>query len=398
MDQKTINVAMIGQGFMGKSHSNAWSQVNKFFNPPIVPVMHTVYGMEAEHPEVFAQKWGWANASTNWEETVKCPEIGLVDIVTPNFMHAPPAKAAILSGKKCVTCEKPISGSLDDAREMAEASEKYNVPSFVWFVYRRCPAVAYAHQMVKAGMLGDILHIRATYLQDWADENVPMTWRFKKETAGSGAHGDLNAHITDMTRFVAGVEVEEICGAINKTFVTQRKKLTGLINQTNIIGGASSGATEYDDVTVDDSVMYMAKFNNGAIGSFEAARQATGNKNANYFEINGTKGSLKFAFERMNELQYYDATRPSGVQGWTTILCTHGADHPYVNNWWPDGHLIGYEHTFTNMAYDVLRFIDGQEPTIPLATFRDAYQTQRILEAALICAEEGRFVKLDEVK
>ena len=397
MSQKTINVAMIGQGFMGKSHSNAWGQVRKFFNPPIMPVMHTVYGMEAEHPEAFAAKWGWQNASTDWESLVRSPEIGLVDIVTPNFMHAPPAKAAIEAGKVC-TCEKPIAGSLDDARAMAEASVKFNAPSFVWFIYRRCPAVAYAYQMVHAGELGEIRHIRATYLQDWGDESTPMTWRFKKETAGSGAHGDLNAHITDLTRFITGIEVEEICGAISQTFVKQRKKLTGLVDQTNIIGGAASGSEEYDDVTVDDTVLYLAKFNNGAVGSYEAARQAMGNKNANYFEINGTKGSLKFNFERMNELQYYDCRRPAGVQGWTTILCTHGADHPYVANWWPDGHVIGYEHTFVNMAYDVMKFLNGEEPTVPLATFQDAYQTQRILEAALVSAEERRFVKLDEVK
>ena len=350
MTQKNINVAMIGQGFMGRSHSNAWSQVCKFFDPEVVPVMHTVYGMEAEKPEIFAKKWGWANASTHWEETVRSPEIGLVDIVTPNFMHAPPAKAALNAGKICC-CEKPIAATLDDAREMAEAARRNNVPAFVWYIYRRVPAVAYAHQIVKAGELGEILHVRASYLQGWADETIPMRWRFKKELAGSGAHGDLNAD-------------EEI----------------------------------WDDVTVDDAVLYLARFTNGAVGSFEATRRATGNKNTHGFEINGTKGSLKFCFDRANELQYYDARVPSGVQGWTTILCTHGADHPYVKNWWPDGHLIGYEHTFTNMAYDVLRVANGQEPLIPLATFEDAYQTQRILEAALIAAEERRFVKLDEVR
>ncbi|MBR0191659.1 MAG: Gfo/Idh/MocA family oxidoreductase [Thermoguttaceae bacterium] len=396
MTQKNINVAMIGQGFMGRSHSNAWSQVCKFFDPEVVPVMHTVYGMEAEKPEIFAKKWGWANASTNWEETVRSPEIGLVDIVTPNFMHAPPAKAALDAGKICC-CEKPIAATLDDAREMAEAARRNNVPAFVWYIYRRVPAVAYAHQLVKAGELGEILHVRASYLQGWADETIPMRWRFKKELAGSGAHGDLNAHITDMARFVAGVEVEEICGAVSKTFIKKRRVMkTGTSRMT--IAECQADEEIWDDVTVDDAVLYLARFTNGAVGSFEATRRATGNKNTHGFEINGTKGSLKFCFDRANELQYYDARVPSGVQGWTTILCTHGADHPYVKNWWPDGHLIGYEHTFTNMAYDVLRVANGQEPLIPLATFEDAYQTQRILEAALIAAEERRFVKLDEVR
>ncbi|MDO4576169.1 MAG: Gfo/Idh/MocA family oxidoreductase [Planctomycetia bacterium] len=396
MSDKTINVAMIGQGFMGRTHSNAWGQVNRFFDPPIKPVMHTVFGQPAENPEAYAAKWGWQHASTDWESLVKSPEIGLVDIVTPNFMHAPPAKAAIAAGKVC-TCEKPIAGTLDDARAMAEASIQNNVKSFVWFIYRRCPAVAYAHQMVKAGELGDILHIRASYLQDWGVPETPLTWRFIRELTGSGAHGDLNAHIVDMTRFVAGVEVDEVCGAIEQTFVKKRKKLTAMVSQENVIGG-TQGAEEYGDVTVDDTVLFLTKFNNGAVGSYEATRLGAGNKNRNYFEINGTKGSLKFCFERMNELEYYDRRRPSGVQGWTTILATHGADHPYIRNWWPDGHLIGYEHTFVNMAYDVLKTIAGEEPTIPLATFNDAYQTQRILEAALICAREKRFVKLDEVR
>ncbi|MDO4585183.1 MAG: Gfo/Idh/MocA family oxidoreductase [Planctomycetia bacterium] len=396
MALKNVNVAMIGQGFMGKSHSNAWSQVGKFFDPPALPVLHTVYGLEAENPALFAQKWGWKNASTDWEATVHSPEIDIVDIVTPNFMHAPPAKAAIAAGKVCV-CEKPISATLDDAREMAQAAAEKKVPAFVWYIYRRCPAVAYAYEMVRAGEIGEVLHVRASYLQGWADENIPMRWRFKKELAGSGAHGDLNAHITDMTRFVAGLEVEEICGAISKTFIQKRRVIPGAIGRVQL---SDCPDTEeiYEDVTVDDAVLFLTKFTNGAIGSYEATRRATGNKNTNGFEINGTKGSLKFCFDRMNELEYYDARRPSGVQGWTTILATHGADHPYIKNWWPDGHLIGYEHTFTNMAYDVLKVMHGEEPVIPLATFEDAYQTQRVLEAALISAEEKRFVKLDEVR
>ncbi|MGL6194369.1 MAG: Gfo/Idh/MocA family protein, partial [Thermoguttaceae bacterium] len=219
---KTLNVAMIGQGFMGRSHSNAWGQVNRYFNPPMKAVMHTVFGTPGENPEAFAAKWGWQNASHDWEALVKSPEINLVDIVTPNFMHAPPAKAAIAAGKAC-SCEKPIAGTLAEAREMAEAAAAAKVPTFVWFNYRRAPAVAFAHQLIKQGAIGDIRHVRATYLQDWADESVPFAWRFKKELAGSGAHGDLNAHIIDMTRFVTGCEITEICGAIAETFVKQRK-------------------------------------------------------------------------------------------------------------------------------------------------------------------------------
>jgi len=391
----SVNVAMIGQGFMGRAHSNAWGQVNRFFDPPAKAVMHTVFGQEAENPQSFADRWGWQNASTDWQATVRSPDIGLVDVVTPNFMHAPPAKAAVEAGK-VVCCEKPIAGTLDEAREMAEAAKSKGVHSFVWFCYRRCPAAALAHQLVKEGKLGEIRHVRAVYLQDWADESVPLMWRFDKNLAGSGAHGDLNAHIVDMTRFVTGEEITEVSGAIAETFIKKRKKMEG-VAAGGIASGVQSGA-DMGDVTVDDTVLFLARFSGGAVASFEAARQATGNQNRNRFEINGTKGSVRFDFERMNELEFYDATLPRAVQGWTDIMCTHGGDHPYVANWWPDAHLIGYEHGFVNMAYDILRVVAGQEPTVPLPDFEDAYQTQRVLEAALKSAQDQRAVKLDEVK
>ncbi len=392
---KIINVALIGQGFMGRSHSNAWGQVNKFFQPPMKPVMHTVFGQEQENPQVFADNWGWQNASTDWQQTVNSPEIGLIDVVTPNFMHAPPAKAAIAAGKPC-SCEKPIAGTLDDAREMAETAKKAGIKTFVWFNYRRVPAVAFAHQMVKAGKLGDIRHVRAAYLQDWADESIPLVWRFDKSLAGSGAHGDLNAHIIDMTRFVTGEEITEVVGAISETFIKQRTLAGGTSGGGITDGGTDAGGM--GDVTVDDTVLFLARFSGGAVASFEAARQATGNQNRNTFEINGTKGSIKFDFERMNELEYYDATLPRAVQGWTTIMCTHGDDHPYVANWWPDAHIIGYEHGFTNQAYDIMKVLAGEEPTVPIPDFEDAYQTQRVLEASMLSAEQRRPVNLDEVK
>jgi len=390
----TINVALIGQGFMGRSHSNAWGQVAKFFKPTLTPVMHTVFGQPEENPPAFAANWGWKNASTDWQQLVRSPEIGLVDIATPNYMHAPVAKAAIAAGKP-VACEKPVAGSLADARDMVNAAKAAKVKTFVWFNYRRCPAVAFAHQLVKAGKLGAIRHVRAVYLQDWADESVPLVWRFDKNLAGSGAHGDLNAHIVDMTRFVTGQEITEIAGAIAETFIKERTLPTGVA--TGGIAAGRQGAGGKGKVTVDDAVLFLARFSGGAVASFEAARQATGNQNRNSFEINGTKGSLKFDFERMNELQYYDATLPRAVQGWSTIMCTHGADHPYVANWWPDAHTIGYEHGFTNEAYDILRVLAGEAPTVPIPDFEDAYQTQRVLEAAMISAEQRRPVKLEEV-
>ena len=392
----SINVALIGQGFMGRSHSNAWGQVAKFFKPPLTPVMHTVFGQPEENPQAFADNWGWKNAATDWETVVKSPEIGLVDVVTPNYMHAPVAKAAIAAGKH-VSCEKPIAGTLADAREMVAAAKAAKIKTFVWFNYRRCPAVALAHRLVKQGKIGKIRHVRAAYLQDWAGDAVPLVWRFDKSLSGSGAHGDLNAHIVDMTRFVTGEEITEVVGAIAETFIKERT----LPSTTASAGGIASGlkaASGKGPVTVDDTVLFLARFSGGAVASFEAARQATGNQNRNTFEINGTLGSVKFDFERMNELQYYDATLPRAVQGWSTIMCTHGGDHDYVANWWPDAHLIGYEHGFTNQAYDVLLALAGQAPTVPIPDFEDAYQTQRVLEAAMIAASEGRPVKLADVK
>ena len=392
---RSINVALIGQGFMGRTHSNAWGQVNKFFKLPRKPVMHTSFGQPEENPRAFARKWGWQNISTDWQELVKSDEIDLVDVVTPNYMHAPVAKAALAAGKNC-SCEKPIASTLAAAREMAEAARKAKVKTFVWYNYRRCPAVALAHQLVKQGRIGKIRHVRASYLQDWADESIPLIWRFEKKLAGSGSLGDLGAHIVDMTRFVTGEEITEVSGAVMETFVKERTLMTGTA-AGGIAAGVKTGSGK-GKVTVDDAVLFLARFSGGAVASFEAARQATGNQNRNGFEINGTKGALRFNFERMNELEYYDATADRAVQGWAPIMVTHGGDHPYAEAWWPDAHVIGYEHAFTNMAYDIVRVLAGRKPVVPIPDFEDAYQTQRVLEAVTLSAKTKGPVKLSAVK
>ena len=396
MPQKDqVNVALIGQGFMGRAHSNAWGQVSKFFTLPLKLKMQAVFGKVEEHTDEFAANWGWQTSSNDWRRLVNSYKIDLVDVATPNYMHAPVAMAAIHAGKN-VACEKPIAGTLKEAKVMAAAAKKAGIKTFVWYNYRRVPAVALAHRLVKQGKIGDILHVRALYLQDWAGPDVPLAWRFEKRYAGSGAHGDLNAHIVDMTRFVTGQEITEICGAIAETFIKERKRLSG-----GVAGGIAEGlkaSSEFGKVSVDDTVLFLARFSGGAVASFEAARQATGNQNRNGFEINGTKGSVRFNFERMNELEFYDAMAPRAVQGWTTIIVTHGADHPYVGAWWPDAHLIGYEHGFVNQAYDIIRVLAGQDPIVPIPDFEDAYKTQRVLEAALISAQTKRWVKLSSVK
>ena len=390
-----VNVALIGAGFMGRTHSNAWSQVVKFCKPPIRPVMHTCCVRREEDARAFADHWGWQHASGSWQEVVRSPEIGLVDIVTPNHLHAEMARAALEAGKP-VACEKPLAGSLSEARAMVEAARKAGVKTFIWYNYRRVPAVALAYRLVRQGALGTIRHVRGYYLQDWADESIPLIWRFDKDVAGSGSHGDLNAHIIDMTRFVTGEEITEVSGAVAETFIKERTRVAGT-TAGGIAAGVQGGA-EKGPVTVDDAFLFLARFSGGAVAHFEATRQATGNQNKNGFEINGSKGSLRFNFERMNELEYYDATRPRAVQGWATIMATHGGDHPYAEHWWPDAHIIGYEHGFTNQAYDILLALAGQEPTVPIPDFEDAYQTQRVLEASMISAAERRPVRFDEVR
>jgi predicted dehydrogenase len=256
--------------------------------------------------------------------------------------------------------------------------------TFVWYNYRRCPAVALAHQLVREGKLGRIFHVRATYLQSWGGPDTPLLWRFQKKSAGSGAHGDLNAHIVDMARFLTGDEIVEIHGAVARTFVTER----------TVPGTSKKGKSD-----VDDAVLFLASFKGGAVASFEATRLATGRLNANAIELNGEKGALRFEFESMNELWFHDATLGPRTAGWRRIMATSNAgEHPYAANWWPDAHVLGYEHGFTNMAADVVRAISGEEPVVPLPDFADAYETQRVLEAAMVSARERCAIKLAEVK
>jgi predicted dehydrogenase len=395
MAKKVLNVAMMGQAFMGRAHSNAWSQLNKFFDAPFETVLHTVCATNKPSLDKFAANWGWKNASTDWMAVCRNPEIDIVDLGTPNYLHAPMAIAALKAGKH-VACEKPLAGTLADARKMKEAAAKSKAKTMAWYSYRGVPAVALAHRLVKAGTIGDIRHVRGYYLQSWADENVPLAWRFDRKLAGSGAHGDLNAHIIDMTRFVTGEEFTEISGAIAETFIKTRNKLVG-----QVAGGIAAGlkkSKEQGRVTVDDCVLFLARFSGGAVATFEAARQATGNLNKNGFEVNGTKGSLRFNFERMAELEYCDATGDRATMGWTTINCSNGASHPYAAAWWPDAHPIGYEHTFTNMAYNFAQVLAGKKPVIPIPSFQDAYETQRVLEAVMVAAKEKCSVKMSEVK
>ena len=382
----TINVALIGSKFMGRAHSNAWLNVSKFFDVDPRPAMHTVIGRNAADLEAFAARWGWQLTSTDWRAAVTAPEVGLVDIATPNDVHAEQSIAALEAGKH-VVCEKPLAGTLADAEAMAATAADAPGMTFVWFNYRRVPAVALAHRIVRSGALGRIYHVRACYLQSWGGPSTPLVWRFQADIAGSGAHGDLNAHIIDAVRFVTGEEIVSVEGAIEHTFITERELPEGAGGEIAGSGAAGSGRTGRS--TVDDAVMFLGRLDGGGLASFEATRLATGYHNANRFEIHGEHGALRFDFERMNELGYYDATGDGATAGWTTIDVTRGGDgHPYAAAWWPDSHGLGYEHAFVNQAADILTMIGGGDPVVPMPDFADALQTQRVLDAAIRSARE----------
>jgi predicted dehydrogenase len=380
---KLCRVGMIGQQFMGRAHSNAFRQVPRFFDVPRHPVLHTIAARDADTLVPFAERWGWQHTTTRWQDIAACDEIDLVDVATPNDVHAKQSVAMLEAGKH-VACEKPLAGTLADARAMWQAARRSSAKTFVWFNYRRCPAIALAYEMMRERRLGDIYHVRATYLQSWGGPSTPRVWRFDRRRAGSGAHGDLNAHIVDLARFLLADEITEVSGAIAETFVRERP----------VPGNPRKKAKS----TVDDCVLFLARFKTGAVGSFEATRLATGHHNANRIEINGSRGSLRFDFEDMNLLWFCDASDGPRTSGWRRIMCTSGDAHPYAGAWWPDAHLIGYEHTFTNMAADIMLALSGRKPPVPLPDFEDAYRTQRVLEAALLAARNRAAVKISQVK
>lgn len=394
--RKTIHVCLIGQKFMGRTHSNAYLKVGKFFDVPVLPVMHTICGRNQAELRSFQQRWGWKTASADWKAAVKDPEIRLVDVGTPNDVHREMSLAALEAGKH-VACEKPLAGTLADARKMRDAARRArNCKTFVWYNYRRVPAVALARQLVRDGRIGRIYHIRGYYLQSWAGPGVPLLWRFQKNIAGSGAHGDLGAHIIDMVRFVSGDEFAQITGAMAQTFVKERAIPSR--GPAGGLAGGTAGAGRIGKVDVDDAMLFLARMKSGAVCSMEATRFATGYHNKNGMEIHGEKGALRFNFEDMNYLDFYDATEERRVQGWHRVIVTHAPDHPYAGAWWPDAHIIGYEHGFINMVADMMNVLGGKAPVAPLPDFEDAYQTQRVMEAVLLAAAEKRIVRLEEVK
>lgn len=372
MASANLNVCLIGYKFMGKAHSQAWRTVGRFFDPDVQPVMKVVCGRDVEAIAKFAERWGWEDSSADWQATVRRDDVDVVDIAAPGGVHCEIAIAAAEAGKH-VFCEKPLTFTVADSKKMLAAVRKAGVKHMVNFNYRRCPAVALAKQMIDAGEIGEVRHIRCTYLQDWlVDPEFPMNWRLRKDAAGSGAHGDLGSHSIDLARFLTG-EIAEVVG-MTKTFITERPA-EGTSDGLTAVAGEGT-----ETVSVDDSSMFLAKFANGATGTFEATRLAPGRKNHNRFEINGSKGTLVWCFEDLNMLEFYSTSDPGTQQGFRRIMATEG-EHPYAGNWWPPGHMLGYEHSFTHAAFDLTQSIANDQPCAP--DFQDGAQCVAVLEAVM---------------
>lgn len=382
----TLNVGLVGYKFMGKAHSHAYQVVAKHFDTKLTPMMKAVCGRNQAAAQAFADRWGWESVETDYNQLVQRDDIDLVDIGSPGDTHAAIAIAAAKAGKH-VYCEKPLANSLDDCKAMIAAVRESGVKHMVNFNYRKAPAMALAKKMIEAGELGEIRHVRAVYLQDWlVDPAFPMNWRLRKEVAGSGAHGDLGAHIVDLARFLAG-NISEVVGEM-KTFVTERP--TEGASQ----GLSASAGEGMEKVTVDDASLFLARFASGAIGTFEATRFAPGRKNYNKIEINGSKGSLVWCFEDLNYLDYYNAEDPSYAQGFRRIIATEG-EHPYAGAWWPPGHMLGYDHGFTNAVSDLIEAIATD--TNPSPCFLAGANCVSVLDAVERSVETGKWESVEQV-
>ncbi len=386
MAQREVGIGLVGYAFMGKAHSNAWRQVTHFFDPPLIPKLSAICGRSEERVRAAAAKLGWNAYETDWRQLIKRDDVEIVDVSTANDTHRDISVAVADAGKH-VFCEKPLARNMKEAEEMLEAVVKGNVIHGVCFNYRRAPAVQLAKDLIASGKMGKVFHFRGTYLQDWiVDPNFPLVWRLRKTVAGSGALGDLAAHVVDLARFLVGEIVEVV--AYLHTFIKERplpaEEVGGLTGRAGVQKG---------EVDVDDASLSIVLFENGAIGYVEATRFAPGRKNYNRFEINCENGSLVFNLERMNELEVYLRDDPGEIHGFHQVMVTEPGIHKYISAWWPPGHIIGYEHTFTHTVYDFLRGVAGEERFLP--DFYDGLQCQRVLDAMERSAQERRWITVE---
>lgn len=370
-----LGVGMVGYAFMGAAHSQGWRTAGRVFDLPLQPHLAAVCGRDPEAVRTAAAKLGWDAAETDWRALIARDDVQLVDICTPGDSHAEIAVAALEAGKH-VLCEKPLANSVEEAEAMVAAAERAAARgqvAMVGFNYRRVPAAAYARALVAEGRIGTLRHVRVRYLQDWlVDPRSPLTWRLRKESAGSGALGDLGAHAVDLAQYLTGEAVAGV-SALTETFVKERPLPAGSASGP---GGADAAGT--GPVTVDDAAVFTARFTSGALGTFEATRFAAGRKNSLQVELNGERGSLAFDLERLNELSFHDHTEPAATSGFRRILVTE-PEHPYLEGWWPPGHGLGYEHTFVHQARDLVHAIAGGAPAAP--SFADGLRVQRVLAA-----------------
>ncbi len=373
-----LNIGMVGYGFMGRTHSNAFSQVNHFFDVPYQPVLKAVCARNAERAEAFAARWGYESVETDWRRLVESPHIDLIDIASPNDTHAEIAIAAAKAGKM-VMCEKPLGRNAAEGEAMVKAVEAAGVPNMVWYNYRRVPAVTMARELIDEGRLGKIFHYRAKFLQDWTiSSDLPQggegLWRLDVSVAGSGVTGDLLAHCIDTALWLNG-GIDEV-SAMTETFIKQRKhNLTGKV----------------EPVGIDDASAFLARFQNGSLATFEATRYARGHKALYTLEINGEHGSIAWDLHDLHRLQFFDHRDAGRERGWRSIHVTDG-DHPYMKHWWVPGLQIGYEHTFIHQAADFLIAAAAGQSASP--TFRDALQTDYVTDAVLESAASKQWVQV----
>ncbi|WP_187371035.1 Gfo/Idh/MocA family protein [Gracilibacillus massiliensis] len=380
-----VRVGMIGYQFMGKAHSHAYRDLAFYFDNPLEIEMAVISGRNLEAVKEAQEKMGWQSYETDWRKVIERDDIDVIDIVTPNHTHAEIAIAAAEAGKHIIT-EKPLALTVEEAERMLEAVEKNGVKHMICHNYRFAPAVQFAKKLIDDGRIGRIYHWRANYLQDFImDPNFPLVWRLKKEVSGSGALGDIGAHSLDLARFLVG-EFSELTATM-ETFIKERPigEMTGGLS-------AKGDSSKMGEVTVDDAVTFMARFKNGALGTFEATRFAGGNRNKNKFEINGEKGSIRWDMENMNNLEVYFPSDEEGLQGFRLINCTEEI-HPYAGAYWPPGHIIGYEHTFIHLIDEFFRGIHGNYQPSP--NFVDGVRNQKVLEAVEKSAKERRWIELD---
>jgi predicted dehydrogenase len=384
---KTLNVGLIGYKFMGRMHTSAWMKAPLFFDTNIQPVRKLICGIPEAPLREFAAKWGWQECTTDWREVVERKDIDIVDVAAPTALHHEIAVAAAKAGKH-VFCEKPAALTTAQAREMCDAAERSGVVHYLNHNYRRNPAVMLAKRLIDEGRVGRIFHWRSAYLQSWIiDPGFPLTWHLRKEDAGMGPQIDLGSHSVDLARFLVG-EISEVT-AMTSQFISERPLPDEAAAGT--FKGVAQQGQQKGKVTVEDAAFMVVRFENGAMGSIETTRFATGRKNYNTFEIYGDRGSILFNQERMNELEFFSQADPAYAQGYRTILATE-PEHAYVGHWWPPGHIIGYEHAFVHAVADFLKAIDEHKKIEP--NFRDGVKVMEVLEAGIKSAETGRMVSL----